>query len=87
MICHIRVCCYHDQARDFQLPRSYLVKHIYIERTPGIANGASLNFEDELSCVNGKLVRLLIGNLFRLHAPRGGSGGYSTTKFTELNLQ
>ena len=61
VICHIRVCCY-DQARDFQLPRSYLVKQckddlnkvFYIERNPGIANGASLNFEDELSCVIGK---------------------------------
>ena len=66
-----------------QLPRSYLVKQckddlnkgFYIERTPGIANGAAPNFEDGLSCVIGKLVSLLISNLFRLQAPRGGVAG------------
>ena len=73
---HELICCPGGE----ELPRSYLVKQwkddinkgFYIERTPGIANGAAPNFEDELSCVIGKLVRLLISNLFRIQAPRGG---------------
>ena len=68
---HELTCCTGGEA----LPRSYLVKvckddlnkQFYIERTPGNANGAALNFEDELSCVIEKLVRLLINRLFRLN--------------------
>ena len=49
-----------------ELPRSYLVKQckenlnklFYIERTPGQANGASLNFHDELNTVIEKMVSL-----------------------------
>lgn len=61
---HELTCCTGGE----ELLTSYLVKdrkddlnkQFYIERTPGKANGASLNFEDELSCVIEKLVRVLI---------------------------
>ena len=47
-----------------KLPRSYLIKqckenlnkHVYIERTPGEAAGAALDFEDELRHVIETLV-------------------------------
>ena len=51
-----------------ELPRSYLIKQckedlnklVYIERTPGEANGAALNFQDELRVVIEGMVRYLI---------------------------
>ena len=61
---HELTCCPGGET----LPRSYLVKQCKddltklacIERTPGEANWAALNFEDELSHVIGKLARLCI---------------------------
>ena len=58
---HELTCC----SGGEQLPRSYLVKQckedlnklFYIEQTPGTANGASLDFEQELICVLEKMVR------------------------------
>jgi hypothetical protein len=59
---HELTCCPGGE----ELPRSYLVKQskenlnklFYIERTPGKANGAALNFHDELSTVIEQMVSL-----------------------------
>ena len=65
---HELTCC----SGGEQLPRSYLVKQckddlnklFCIERTPGTANGASLDFEQELICVLEKMVGTkLLSNL------------------------
>ncbi len=61
---HELTCCPGGE----ELPRSYLVKqckeHLnklcYIESTPGEANGAALNFHDELSTVIEKMVSLFL---------------------------
>ncbi|CAB3995786.1 Hypothetical predicted protein [Paramuricea clavata] len=57
---HKLTCCLGGE----ELPRSYLVKQCkdnlnklcYIERTPGEADGAALNFHDELSTVIEKMI-------------------------------
>lgn len=59
---HELTCCPGGE----ELPRSYLVKQckanlnklFYIERAPGKANGAALNFHDELSTVIEKMVSI-----------------------------
>ena len=64
---HELTCCPGGE----QLPKSYLIKqckddlnkHVYIERTPGVATGAALNFEDELRHVIETLVSVAHGDL------------------------
>ena len=53
-----------------QLPISYLIKqckddlnkHVYIERTPEVATGAALNFEDELRHIIETIVSIPHGD-------------------------
>lgn len=68
---HELTCC----TGGDELPKSYLIKQckedlnklIYIERTPGEANGAAHNFQDELRVVIEGMVRYLLRPMLRSH--------------------